>query len=151
MRLSMAQWPAGPVEPSGRPRTARRWFSNWLVTAPSMLQWPELWTRGAISLTRSSPSCSKNSRARTPTYFRDSRTRWAALSAERWMPASRRGAGAGDRDKTLEDKGEERHLGLGFGDILRGAKNPLALAVVAHARSFKDRGKADGFYGGVEF
>src|SRR6267154_736999 len=124
-----------------------------------MVQWPELWTRGAISLTRSSPSCSKNSRARTPTYFRDSRTRWAALSAERWMPASRRGAGAdrengefaGERDKTLEDKGEERHLGLGFGDILRGAKYPLALAVVAHARSFKDRGKADGFYGGVEF
>ena len=26
------------------------WFSNWLVTAPSIVQWPELCTRGAISL-----------------------------------------------------------------------------------------------------
>jgi len=59
MRLSMAQWPAGPVEPSGRPRTARRWFSNWLVTAPSMVQWPEIVKRGANSLARSSPRCSK--------------------------------------------------------------------------------------------
>src|SRR5882762_5415098 len=56
-----------------------------------------------------------------------------------------------EQHETLEDKGDGRHLGLGFGDILRGAKNPLALAVVAHARSFKDSGKADGFYGGVEF
>ena len=37
------------VEPSGQPRIARRWFSNWLVTAPSIVQCPELWTRGAIS------------------------------------------------------------------------------------------------------
>ena len=28
------------VEPSGRPRIARRWFSNWLVAAPSIVQWP---------------------------------------------------------------------------------------------------------------
>jgi len=26
------------VEPRGKPRTARRWFSNWLVTAPSIVQ-----------------------------------------------------------------------------------------------------------------
>ena len=38
------------VSPSGRPQIARTWFSNWLVTAPSIVQWPELWTRGAISL-----------------------------------------------------------------------------------------------------
>ena len=37
------------------PATARTWFSNWLVSAPSIVQWPELWTRGAISLARSAP------------------------------------------------------------------------------------------------
>src|SRR5882762_677723 len=97
IRLSMAQWPAAAVEPRGKLRTARRWFSNWLVTAPSIVQWPELWTRGAISLASSSPRCSKNSMASTPTYFRDSRTRRAAFSAARWMEGSRRGAGARER------------------------------------------------------
>ena len=47
---------ARAVEPSGQPRTARRWFSNWLVSAPSIVQWPELCTRGAISFASSSPS-----------------------------------------------------------------------------------------------
>ena len=36
-----------------QPRTARTWFSNWLVTAPSIVQWPELCTRGAISFASS--------------------------------------------------------------------------------------------------
>ena len=31
------------------PSTARRWFSNWLVSAPSIVQCPLLCTRGAIS------------------------------------------------------------------------------------------------------
>ena len=44
------------VEPSGRPQTARMCCANWLVPQPSMVQWPELWTRGAISLTSSRPS-----------------------------------------------------------------------------------------------
>jgi hypothetical protein len=26
------------VEPSGQPRIARRWFSNWLADVPSMVQ-----------------------------------------------------------------------------------------------------------------
>src|SRR5260221_1982433 len=46
IRFSIAENPRARVTPSGRPETARRWFSNWLVTAPSMVQWPELWTRG---------------------------------------------------------------------------------------------------------
>ena len=41
---------ARAVEPRGSPSTARMWFSNWLVSAPSIVQWPELWTRGANSL-----------------------------------------------------------------------------------------------------
>ena len=54
-------------EPSGRSRTARRWFSNWQVTAPSWLQWPVLCGRIASSLTRIRPSrVSKSSTARTP-------------------------------------------------------------------------------------
>ena len=35
------------------PRTARRWFSNWLVSAPSIVQCPLLCTRGAISFASS--------------------------------------------------------------------------------------------------
>ena len=38
------------VAPSGRPQIARIWFSNCEVSAPSIVQWPLLWTRGAISL-----------------------------------------------------------------------------------------------------
>lgn len=52
---------ARAVLPSGRPRIARRWFSNWLVSAPSMLQCPELCTRGANSL-----ASSARRRQRTP-------------------------------------------------------------------------------------
>ena len=36
----MTASPSASVAPSGRPRTARTWFSNWLVTAPSIVQWP---------------------------------------------------------------------------------------------------------------
>ena len=42
----MAETPASVVAPSGIPVIARTWFSNWLVSAPSIVQWPELWTRG---------------------------------------------------------------------------------------------------------
>src|SRR5713101_7112954 len=54
-------------------------------------------------------------------------------------------------DKALENEFYGRQLGLGFGDVLCGAKNPLAFAVVAHARGFQDGGKAERFYGGVKF
>src|SRR3546814_5878592 len=51
MRFSISAFePMRSVAPSGRPQMARMWFSNWLVRAPSIVQWPELWTRGAISL-----------------------------------------------------------------------------------------------------
>lgn len=40
---------------------------NWLHSAPSMVQCPELCTRGAISLAFRPPSTSKNSKASTPT------------------------------------------------------------------------------------
>ena len=55
------------VSPSGNPQMARMWFSNWLVSAPSMVQWPELWTRGAISLTTGPSAVAKNSSVSTPT------------------------------------------------------------------------------------
>src|ERR1700719_4955014 len=58
---------------------------------------------------------------------------------------------ASEGDKTLEDQFYGRQLGLRFRDILGAAKNPLTFAVIAHARSFQDGGKAESFYGGVEF
>ena len=63
----MAATPRGSVPPSGRPSPARMWFSNWLVSAPSMVQWPELWTLGASSLAKSRPPTSNHSMARSPT------------------------------------------------------------------------------------
>ena len=41
--------------PRGNPHNARTCCSNWLVTAASIVRCPELWGRGAISLTRSLP------------------------------------------------------------------------------------------------
>ena len=67
IHFGMALWPRVHVPPSGRSLTARKWFSNWLATAPSMVQWPELWTRGAISLASTWPPHSNSSTARTPT------------------------------------------------------------------------------------
>jgi hypothetical protein len=40
--LTIAHGASGFVEPSGSPRIARRWFSNWLVAAPSIVQWAVL-------------------------------------------------------------------------------------------------------------
>ncbi len=57
----------GSGEPRGRSRTARRWFSNWLVTDPSWVQWPVLCGRIASSLTSTRPSrVSNSSTASTP-------------------------------------------------------------------------------------
>src|SRR5260370_40489669 len=58
---------------------------------------------------------------------------------------------ASEGDKTFEDQFYGRQLGLRFGDVLCGAENPLAFAVVTHARSFQYGGEAERFYGGVEF
>ncbi len=67
MTLTMTAWPRGAALPSGSPATARTWFSNWLVSAPSMVQWPELCTRGAISFATSRPRSTKYSTQSTPT------------------------------------------------------------------------------------
>ena len=56
IRFTIAAPPRSVGRPSGSPRIARRWFSNWLVAAPSIVQCPELWTRGAISFASSWPS-----------------------------------------------------------------------------------------------
>ena len=71
------------------------WFSNWLVTAPSMVQCPELCTRGAISLANSVPPTSKSSIASTPTWSRSSSRR--AGEAPRRAGARSLTAGAGAR------------------------------------------------------
>ena len=61
----MAVGPWAAPEPSGSPQIARMCCSNWLVRAPSIVQWPLLWTRGASSFTTSEPSRSRNSSAVT--------------------------------------------------------------------------------------
>src|SRR5262249_48004505 len=40
IRLTIAEHATASVGPIGQPTTARRWFSNWLVRAPSIVQWP---------------------------------------------------------------------------------------------------------------
>ena len=66
--LTLATWGCwGTVDPSGRSSTARTWFSNWEVTAPSIVQWPELWGRVATSLTSNRLPDQKSSTAMTPT------------------------------------------------------------------------------------
>ena len=65
-RITASWWRAGSA--SGRPATARMCCSNWLARQASMVQWPELCGRGAISLPSSAPSGSRNiSSASTPT------------------------------------------------------------------------------------
>ena len=50
-RLVISTRPRRIGLPSGKPATARMCCSNCDTEAPSMVQWPELCTRGAISLT----------------------------------------------------------------------------------------------------
>ena len=73
---------------------ARTWFSNWLVTAPSCVQCPELWTRGAISLATSPSGVTKNSIVRTPTCPSDSMAARTERSASAWSAGATPGAGA---------------------------------------------------------
>src|SRR2546427_3139816 len=49
----------------------------------------------------------------------------------------------GEGDETLEGPVYGQEFGLGFRDVFRGAENPLALAVVTHARGLEDGGKAE--------
>jgi hypothetical protein len=67
-RFAIAAGATSRVEPSGRPHTARTCCSNWLVSQASIVRWPELCVRGAISLTRTRPfRVTKNSTQATPT------------------------------------------------------------------------------------
>ena len=94
------------VSPSGRSSTARRCCSNWLVTDPSIVQWPELWGRIASSLTTTeppppaTPGSSKSSTARTPVTPRPSATATATRLACCSTTGSRSGAGATTTEQT---------------------------------------------------
>ena len=90
MKLTIAHGRAARVSPSGSPAIARTWFSNWLVTAPSMVQCPELCTRGAISLATSRPRrrrtrwpARRHSRSAASTRFMCARVRAPAAAAIR--------------------------------------------------------------------
>ena len=68
MLLITATAAVASVGPNGSPATARRWFSNWDVRAPSMAQCPVLCGRIASSFTTTDPSASSiSSTARSPT------------------------------------------------------------------------------------
>ena len=70
------------VLPSGSPAITRACCSNWLQSAASSVQWPELCGRGAISLASSRPSSStKNSMHRMPRYSSRSARLTAAARA----------------------------------------------------------------------
>ena len=80
--LTLATWGCwGAVDPRGTSSTARTWFSNCDVTAPSIVQCPELWGRVATSLTRSRPPDQKSSTAMTPTPPAISATFWPRADA----------------------------------------------------------------------
>ena len=86
------------VDPSGRPQIARICCSNCEVSAPSIVQWPLLCTRGAISLTigpslrrRTRPSALRHGRA-------PRRSPWRAIALPRHgvdLAAPERSSGAG--------------------------------------------------------
>ena len=76
------------VGPSGQSRTARRCCSNCEVAVPSMVRCPELWTRGAISFTSTSPSTTNSSTAITPTASDATGHLMADLPARSRSPAS---------------------------------------------------------------
>jgi hypothetical protein len=68
MRFSMREGISTSTGPSGRPQIARTSCSNWLVAQASIVQWPELCGRGAISLASTLPSLVTNiSSATSPT------------------------------------------------------------------------------------
>ena len=85
------------VDPQGRPLTASRWFVNWLVRAPSMVQWPVLWGRSAISLT-TRPAVAHEELDRE--HARPRPSRFAIFRPSRWASCAvprRRRRGSGPR------------------------------------------------------
>ena len=147
-RLTIAVGASAAVEPSGRAQIARMCCSNCDVAAPSMVQWPLLWTRGASSLTTSSPSGIRNSSAvSVPTMPMATASR-SPRSAARSAISAGTGAGATDSARipascVLRASGKvaerpsdaaghddrylhlERHLGLGQDDVAGWATEPL--------------------------
>ena len=86
---SRSSAPRALVSPSGRSSTARRCCSNWLVTAPSMVQWPELCGRIASSLTH---DVGRRPRTARPRARRSRRGR--RRSGRRRRPRAPRSAGS---------------------------------------------------------
>ena len=85
------------VSPSGSPQIARIWFSNCEVTAPSIVQCPELWTRGAISLNTGPSAVAKYSAVSTPTCPSVSAIRPVSAAASVHCAAISAGAGKVER------------------------------------------------------
>ena len=96
----MAAAPRRSVAPRGSPASARTCCSNWSVAAPSIVQWPLLWTRGASSFTTSDRSGIRNSSTvSVPTRSSSMASRVASAWAARTVEAST-GGGAGATDST---------------------------------------------------
>ena len=162
----MTASPSASVEPSGRPRTARTWFSNWLVTAPSIVQWPVLWTRGANSFARSVPvdleqldrehadvaelrrgASSRSPPPRAAAHHARARatrrgSRRGARSRRAGRSACRRRGRAPPRSRARDRTGRSpppaRRSPSGSSD----SDDPLALAVVAEPARLHERGHA---------
>ena len=92
----MAAGDSAAGEPSGSPQIARTCCSNWEVAAPSIVQWPLLWTRGASSLTRSEPSASRNSSAVSVPHRSIASASRSPMAVARSATSALTGAGATD-------------------------------------------------------
>ena len=82
--------------PRGSPQIARMCCSNWDVDAPSIVQWPLLWTRGASSLTTSEPSRSRNSSTVSVPTRSIAAARLSAIAVASRRAAAGRSAGVTD-------------------------------------------------------
>ena len=94
--LTIAVGPRALVAPRGSPQIARTCCSNWEVAAPSIVQWPLLWTRGASSLTTSVPSRSRNSSTVSVPTRSIAAARLSAIAVASRRAAAGRSAGATD-------------------------------------------------------
>ena len=140
-----ASW-CRPGSASGRPATARTCCSNWPSRQASIVQWPELCGRGAISLASSRPSGSRNiSSATTPDQVRAPRpaaahgARAASATAAGTGPARRRGRGCGARGGSRPRRRPRRAIGAARGDgrdlAPRRARRPPAPAASGASRA----------------
>ena len=98
-RLTIAVGESAAVDPRPSPQMARMCCSNCEVTAPSIVQWPELWTRGASSLTTSEPSGSRNNSAVRVPHRSIASARAHPIAAARDATLAATGAGATDSNR----------------------------------------------------